>query len=192
MTTVTKQSEDKLARARQSAKDTYDAIADMVRRLEAADDDDVYEALAPELAKTAGYAVKIGRGRTWRWVSTKDKSKVSADRYSEESEAWVACCDDNGLRPDADSVREEIQEDPLSVQVRSGWYTPGETPEVCEYEILLGTGGPAVRIVGDLRQYNEPDRARLECQDWFTPWTEVFDVDNDVLLTYARCFYFGE
>jgi len=32
-------------------------------------------------------------------------------------------------------------------------------------EILLCTGGPVVRIVGDLSQHHEPDSARLEYQD---------------------------
>jgi hypothetical protein len=96
--------------------------------------------------------------------------------------------DDN----EQEEARDAIESDPLSVQVRSGWYTPtSEAPEAEEFQILLCTGGPAVRIVGELSS-NQPDRAWLEFQDWFTPWTRFHDVDKDVLLTYARCFYFGE
>lgn len=104
--------------------------------------------------------------------------------------------------------RERIQEDALSVEVRSGWYVPGRSdigegkPE--EYCILLCTGGPAVRIVGELSEHCEPETARLEMQDWFSPWTEyrplitlrgetACDPDaQDVLLAYARCFWYGE
>jgi hypothetical protein len=95
--------------------------------------------------------------------------------------------DDN----EQEEARDAIESDPLSVRVRSGWYAVGLTPEAMEYEILLCTGGPAVRIYGELSE-NQPDRAWLEFQDWFTPWTRFHDVDEDVLLTYARQFYFGE
>jgi hypothetical protein len=94
----------------------------------------------------------------------------------------------------SDEARDRIQEDPLSVQVRGGWHDPGaedEGPE--EYEILLCTGGPACRIIGRLDRHNEPDTARLQHQDWGTPWTELITTgaDHDALLTYAHAFYFG-
>lgn len=95
---------------------------------------------------------------------------------------------------DEEDARERIQEDPLSIEVRSGWYTPGDEPEPEEFQILLCTGGPAVRIVGELDQYRQPCRAWLEYQDWFTPWIEYYgeEVNSDVLLTYCQQFYFGE
>lgn len=94
---------------------------------------------------------------------------------------------------DEESAREIIQEDPLSVQVRSDWYTPGEEDvKPSEYEILLSTGGPASRIIGDLDEYAQPTRARLQVQDWGKLWTEYMDVDYKVLLRYAQCFHFGE
>lgn len=96
---------------------------------------------------------------------------------------------------DSDAAREEIQEDALSVQVRGGWHSPGDKADAEEYEILLSTGGPATRIVGQLGQWNEPETARLEYQDWFVPWSAegmAATVDSDVLLAYVRCFYFGE
>jgi hypothetical protein len=111
-----------------------------------------------------------------------------------------------------DEARERIQEDPLSIRVRSGWYFPGadadeRKPE--EFEILLSTGGPATRIVGKLDEYgNVFDRPELQAQDWFQPWTTYHieredgeDVDaflarieraDSVLLTYCEQFYFGE
>lgn len=92
-----------------------------------------------------------------------------------------------------DDARQRIEEDPLSVQVRSGWADPGEPLRPAEYEILLTTGGPGARIVGDLGQYGEPASAYVEGQDWGTPWIRIptSQDDEEILLTYARCFYFG-
>ena len=98
--------------------------------------------------------------------------------------------------PDDDAREEaiqEIQESPLSVEIRSDWRTPGAESEDTEYRILLCTGGPAVRITGDLGRFNEPDSAQLEYQDWFTPWEKFHDTTNEedeALLQYARQFYF--
>lgn len=95
----------------------------------------------------------------------------------------------------SDQAVQAIQEDPLSVLVRSGWNGVGELnmpPE--EFEILLCTGGPACRIIGTLDQYNQPETARIEYQDWGTPWTEYrLDAEEEAdVLTYSRQFYFGE
>ena len=100
-----------------------------------------------------------------------------------------------------------IHEDALSVDVRGGWHVPGVCQEpsnqygdgkAVEYRILLCTGGPAVQIVGDLSEHGEPVTAVMQVQDWFLPWTD-FHPDNvlhseymEILLAYARCFYFGE
>lgn len=97
-----------------------------------------------------------------------------------------------------DDAREEalnaIHEDPLSVEVRSGWASSPSEFEAQEFQILLCTGGPAVRIIGELGQCNEPDRASLEYQDWFTSWERlpISKEDEEILLTYCRVFYFGE
>lgn len=95
---------------------------------------------------------------------------------------------------DEDDARERLQEDPLSVEVRSGWCSPGETATPEEFTILLCTGGPAVRIMGELDENNQPCRAWIEYQDWFTPWTELVDItssDRSAILTYCQSFYFG-
>lgn len=90
---------------------------------------------------------------------------------------------------DQDDARQRIDEDPLSIEVRSDWTTFGEDLAADEYRILLTTGGPAVCIEGELRN-GEPSSARLLVQDWFKPWTEYVPADHDTLLTYARCFCF--
>ena len=93
-----------------------------------------------------------------------------------------------------EDAEQAIDNDPLSVQVRSGWYTPGEgSPDPEEFEILLCTGGPAVRIRGELGMHLEPYRAWIEYQDWFTPWTELVDrpIETSTLLAYCQRFYYG-
>jgi hypothetical protein len=95
---------------------------------------------------------------------------------------------------ETEAVRTEIEQGPLSVMVRDGWHQPGAQGDdgAEEYEILLSTGGPALRIYGKLDRYEQPSNAELQAQDWGTDWTRVPDCDETVLLAYANCFYFGE
>lgn len=90
---------------------------------------------------------------------------------------------------DEDEARDRIMEDPLEVQVRSDWTNPGEELTPSEFMVLLCTGGPAVRIVGELGQYGEPCRAWMEYQDWGTPWTQYFGADSKTLCRYASHFF---
>ena len=106
---------------------------------------------------------------------------------------WDISLGDRGEYHDTDKAQEAIHENALSVEVRSAWEFIGATLDPAEYSILLCTGGPAVRIVGDLGQYGEPDSARLQYQDWGTPWTEYITIgtDHTALLAYAGTFYWG-
>lgn len=99
---------------------------------------------------------------------------------------------DTGDDDAREAVLREIEQAPLEVCVRSNWRSVWSKPEAPdEYYILLTTGGPALRIRGALNQYGEPETARLQWQDWGTPWYDHLDVnDDDVLLAFARCFYF--
>ena len=94
-----------------------------------------------------------------------------------------------------EEARERIQEDPLSVQVRCPWQSVGEEgAKPDQYNILLCTGGPAVRIIGTLSEYLEPDSARIQYQDWDTPWTDypLTSEQEAIVLEYAQQFYYGE
>lgn len=91
-----------------------------------------------------------------------------------------------------DDAQERLYEFPLSVQVRSGWVSPGEDMEAAEFEILLCTGGPAVRIRGELDEHNQPDRAWIEYSGWGTGWCQYFDAEQATLLAYANQFSYGE
>jgi hypothetical protein len=113
---------------------------------------------------------------------------------AEEGGELADLIEEAGECKDADDARQRIEEDPLSIQVRGDWHDIGEKSEDVEFNILLCTGGPACRIVGEWGNFNEPDRARIEFQDWFTPWEELITTgdDNEALLEYCRTFYFGE
>jgi len=106
---------------------------------------------------------------------------------------------DTAQQSEDDPAQEEAQaaidSSALSVEVRSGWYSPSDfqpKPEAAaEYRILLSWGGPAARIVGTLDIHGQPESAVLEVQDWGTPWTEYAAEDPEVLLRYAQFFYYG-
>ena len=89
-----------------------------------------------------------------------------------------------------------VQEDPLSVEVRSDWHSLGDEDanKPTEYYILITTGGPAARIIGELDSYGQPESARFEYQDWFKPWTpaQTTGEQDSTMLEYAQHFYFGE
>lgn len=113
--------------------------------------------------------------------------------YDEDAEELKELEEAAGDCKDRDDAETRIQEDALSVEVRSDWCSPGEVMTAGEFMILLATGGPAVRIMGELDQHSEPSRAWLEVQDWGKPWTEYYEPGlSGVLLTYSGCFCFGD
>jgi hypothetical protein len=127
---------------------------------------------------------------------------VERNHAADNAAAWYAEIKDMMAaleNTESDSLMDEIWSGPLSILVRDGWRTPyGVGDRAAEYEMLLSTGGPALRVYGQLGEHGEPESAALQYQDWGTPWTdwypshsEAFEVAR-VLLTYARCFSFGE
>ena len=85
----------------------------------------------------------------------------------------------HGTAAGSDAVLEEINQYPLEVKKIQG------------YELLLGTGGPATRIVGQINEYGEPVTAELQGQDWGTQWERTEGQDEKTLLQFAQHFYFG-
>lgn len=125
-----------------------------------------------------------------------EKDERAKNQAKAQLESIIEMVD--ALESENDEEREKaeqrIQEDPLSVEVRSDWHTVGSVGEVDEFMIVLCTGGPAVRIIGELDK-GEPYSAKIEYQDWFTSWTEFYidnEDDREKLLTYCRQFYFSE
>lgn len=134
------------------------------------------------------------------WTPYKDKFDVDCFKNEDGSTyaciTWQELCEAHDIEVD-DDIREEaeqrIHESVLSVSVRDGWHQPGQPSEDGpeEYEILLSTGGPALRIYGRLGANCQPESAELQIQDWGTPWMR-YPVPEETLLKFALCFYFGE
>lgn len=127
-----------------------------------------------------------------------DNAKQQAKAQMESIMELVANYERAGNAEDDEAqekIREEIRGDALSVEVRTDWHDPGCNEEKpTEGRILLCTGGPAVQIIVELNEYCEPEKARLEYQDWFTPWTHcpISNKESDALLIYCGQFWFGE
>lgn len=118
-----------------------------------------------------------------------DRDDLSARALAfAESEAWDL--DDRDALGEA--VREYAQAMPLSVLVRSDWHAPGSASSYSQFELLLSTGGPAVRIIGELDSYCEPYRPQLQYQDWGIEWMDHPEARHDPLQWFAAQFYFGE
>lgn len=176
-TTETKHSE-------QQAQAQFESIREMVR------------AMDKEMA-TEDYAKELSREKCIELLTG-----ASIQCYDSESdevlrEAVAVNIADGTIEPDdfefdEDEARERIMEDPLSLEVRSDWTALGEKLTASEFCILLCTGGPAVRIVGELSQHGEPESCRIQHQDWGTPWTEHFlnSDQREIVLTYCRQFCF--
>ena len=132
-----------------------------------------------------------------------EENKAIVAAYAEKMDDWQAHADASdelcelaelesaaGECESEDDARERIHEDPLSVEVRSGWASTAADLEPEEFRIVLCTGGPHVEIIGELSR-GEPVSVRILYRDWGTSG-ELFDFDRDAVLTYARQFYFGE
>ena len=166
-------------RAREQAQCQMEEISRMIARLDL--DWDRLEELRQIVKDEEGlrakgeYADAVSMG-----VTDDDRAELA------ELEAIADDCEDQ------EDAERRIDEDPLSVEVRSDWTTPGEEMTPGEYCILLCTVGPACRITGDLNN-GEPSSATLEYQDWGTPWTEYYGeaLNRDALLSYASHFLFS-
>jgi len=106
---------------------------------------------------------------------------MAADEAEELAELEAAA----GEYTSQEDAERALYEDPLDIQYRSGWGSTREDMQPEEFQILLCTGGPAVRIMGELDFNGEPHRAWIEFQDWGTPWTMLFEGQAEA-LEYAQ------
>lgn len=126
--------------------------------------------------------------REWRQCISELDEWLS--EYKEELEELED--EANGCESE-EEARDVIESDALSVEVRSGWGSIGEELTATEFRIVLCTGGPHIEIMGELDSYGEPCRAWLQYADWGTGMISRPNKpgDEQALLTYASCFYFG-
>lgn len=152
--------------AKSQAKALYESICDMVAALECDYD---------------------------RLQELKDQKEANTALPTSDDLEFCDLMDAAGECESREDAELRIHEDALSVEVKTDWRAIDDKDQKpTHYNILICTGGPACRIMGELNEHSEPCHAWLEYQDWGTPWTQYFDADQDTLLAYARCFYFGE
>ena len=133
---------------------------------------------APAEIKLPGQSAPLVASQARQTTNTMSKSTdteqiphglCNAQAWTESAVDMIArlnAADDDGLR---EAVETEIQESPLEICWRSGWSTRHDVYETAEAYILLSTGGPALRLIVDV---TDMESARLEWQDWGTPWTD--------------------
>lgn len=130
-----------------------------------------------------GFCCEEGEGR---YLSREAKAALKAHGY-----------DGTNYNVVAEWIEDHLREAPLTVEIREGWRCPGDNASLLptEFCILLSTGGPALRVMGELDQWAEPSRCWLEHQDWGTPWTRYFSRSADrstALRWFASLFHYGE
>ncbi len=158
---------------------------------------DAEQTLASEIVgSTQGIAAKRRRRNEERSAAKQDLIAFDESEDGQELAKLESLADCDGFG-DEDAARRIIDERPLSVEVRSDWIPAGDMSqsghEPVEYCILLGTGGPASRIVGDLENC-QPKNAIYQHQDWGKPWTaaQLSSDEEETLREWAAQFYFGD
>src|SRR3989304_6462065 len=85
-----------------------------------------------------------------------EQAKAQLEGIRELVEAFEKA-DTTGTWEERDEVQQAIEEDALSVEVRSAWHEIDGDSDPGEYCILLCTGGPAVRIIGRLGAFRSEE-----------------------------------
>ena len=112
----------------------------------------------------------------WDWDGLADDEIPEACKYKSREE-----------------VEQAIQEEPLSVEVRSGWASSFHSFEVDEFRIVLCTGGPHVEIRGDIGLHGEPQDVKVFYADWDERGEYVLsDEEREAVTEFCQQFYFGE
>ena len=103
-------------------------------------------------------------------------------RFDDEMQALLATYEDN------EEAREQLEEMPLAVSLQS----INVGAQECTWSILLGTGGPADRVLVTTDYSGDVESAEYQFQDWFQPWTEASEQDAELVEKFARVFYFDD
>ena len=137
-----------------------------------------------------------GAHEAWGFCSTGfHHLSQEARNLSREARACMKDHGFDGTNHDdvAEAIEEFMREAALSVEVRSGWQSPDEHLDPEEFQILLTTGGPALRLVGELEDL-QPCRSWFEGQDGGTPWTATHcqhEREVEAKNWFAGLFWFG-
>jgi hypothetical protein len=85
-----------------------------------------------------------------------------------------------------EEAQTELDQGPLDVSK----LTTDHRNETVTWEILLGTGGPAARVLVITDYDGNVQSASYQFQDWFQPWTDAEDQDEELVARYAQVFYY--
>lgn len=171
------------------AKAQAESIIEMVAAINC--DYDQLQKLRNELEALAGEVSMICTASAYGLEQEKEALRALSVWKAENLEELEGLEIEAGGFTDTEQARETLQNDPVSVEVRSGWDIVGGDLGAAEFRIVLCTGGPHVEIRGDLNN-GTPSLAWLMYQDWGTPLTQYFNVEGDTLLAYCQEFYFGD
>lgn len=126
-------------------------------------------------------------------MSTKVQIQAAADQHYanrfaeiERLDELAAQADGLGHRTWCEEMNDRLTEMPLCVDLVA-IYPPQDR---CEWSILLGTGGPADRVLVTTDLNGDIEAAVYQYQDWFTPWTDAHDQDYELVKRFAARFYF--
>lgn len=144
---------------------------------------DMLETLKTE-KEEAEYGQTIGRFHYWIQYIPGKLADPEEQKELEELQEAAGDCESE------EEAYQAIDEDPLSVEVRSGWTSPGEdmTPE--EFRILLCFGGPNVEIRGDIDHRGDPCSPRI-IYSWWGDSGSIYGFDSAVVLRYCSRFIFS-
>lgn len=81
-----------------------------------------------------------------------------------------------------DEIIELLQQQPLCIEKL---ITDHRNEEI-QWEILLGTGGPARRVLVTTTLNGIVEKATYQFQDWFEPWTDAENQDQEIVRRYAE------
>lgn len=144
---------DKEERALKQARAQMNAISTYVSRLR-------HARICDGGSECALTDREIYDGLNMVWIGIKATSDERAQYHSEEE------------------ILKTITGQVISLTVRSSWEKVDAELNPAEYNILLCTGGPAVRIIGDLDATGKPESAHMEYQDYDIPWMDMADDEN--------------
>lgn len=109
-------------------------------------------------------------------------NEAYASRFDAETQALIETASGSGRYEDYEDALEQLQEQPLSFDK----LITDHRRETIDWEILLGTGGPADRVIVRTDFDGNIETAWYEFQDWFQPWTRAEDQDENLVIRYAE------
>lgn len=101
-------------------------------------------------------------------------------RFDDEMRKLIDSVDN--YREDYEAAERALQEMPLSFQRLVTYHVREEI----EWEILLGTGGPADRVIVKTDFDGNIESAEYQFQDWFQPWTTAENQDSELVERFAQ------